>query len=156
MPSRVSSVTRVGSVTSSSAQARSALGQLDGGVVDVGCAVAAGPDAAELAVGVREQVGAVHGAVVFGLAGDALGVEGLDEQLARKAAEGRGVVAEDEEVVGGAGGEGVLAAGCDALEIVQQRGQVAAVGVAAGGLLIEALELREAEHGVDGVEAAVA
>ena len=79
----------------------------------------------------------MHGAEVLGLAGDAFGVEGLHEQLARKPAEGLGVVAQHEEVIGGAGGEGVLAAGCDALKVVQQAGQVTAVGVAAGGLLIQ-------------------
>ena len=94
--------------------------------------------------------------MVFGLAGDALGVEGPDEEIAGKAAEGPGVVAQDEEVVGGAGGKGVLAAGDKAVDVVDQRGEVATVGVAASGLLVEPLELREAEDGVDGVEAAVA
>ena len=59
-------------------------------------------------------------------------------------------------MVGGTGGEGVLAAGDDAFEVVQQGGEVAAVGVAAGGLLVESLELGQAEDGVDGVESAVA
>lgn len=72
------------------------VGAVHGGVVDVGGAVGAGPDAGEFTVDVREQVGMVHGAVVFGLAGDALGVEGLDEEFAGEAAESLGVVAQDE------------------------------------------------------------
>ena len=132
------------------------VGAADGGVVDVGGAVGARPDAAEFAVDVREQIGAVHGAVVFGLARDALGVEGPDEEVAGEAAEGPGVVAQDEQVVGGAGGKGVLAAGDDAVDVLEEGSEVAAVGVAPVGLLVEPLELREAEDGVDGVEAAVA
>ena len=132
------------------------VGAVHGGVVDVGGAVGARPDAGEFAVDVFEQVGVVHGAVVFGLAGDALGIEGLDEEFAGEAAEGVGLVAEDEEVVGGAGGEGVLAAGSDAVDVVEEGGEVAAVGVAAGGLLVEALELGQAEDGVDRMETAVA